>query len=562
MSTIDLTLRPIGSSLNASDHFGRYPGLLVGVPNSSYIRPYISIPEGYYALVTSCGAMINDPITKSVVWSPGIHFVPPWVSVSHLVTKGYTVFDTPCKGCKTRDNVTVQIDVDCVFRIMGDKAQGEDPALVAKFVHEVTPRGLQQQLGDALDEAVRVLARSMKHRDVYGLRNTNNDLSTPRSAADMGTSPFVPRKLDAAGHFIKTAEPSSGPGGAKVVGPRIDLDMGGGEAKEEEESDDEADADAKLMRGGFDAEETKRMEQATSKGENVAMRVKHQLNKLFMPQGVQITDIMITNVELPAQIVSQLSNKTMVISNNAQEIMQQQFQMQELNYSEELKKMNQSFDEERRQENVDAAYARSEAIVKLERLKAEARKQVALLKREGEVRVKSIKANADLEVTKLVQEKHKIASDLRVKSLAQAEQIKSEADLYCRQKLSEAQLKVKRNQAEGVKASGEAEGVAAPLLRQYNEHTIKMEKAKVFESLTSNRELVLAPSDNKKVQMMCLVDNMLENATAAQAASGFGRNDVTRSQLLSEMVLMRAGSDVSRSVGNMPNPPALVNGKK
>lgn len=31
------------------------------------------------------------------------------------------VFDMPVKGCKTRDNVTVEIDVALVFRIMGDK---------------------------------------------------------------------------------------------------------------------------------------------------------------------------------------------------------------------------------------------------------------------------------------------------------------------------------------------------------------------------------------------------------------------------------------------------------
>ena len=84
--------------------------------------------------------MIKDPSTDSEVWSPGIHYALPWVKVSHLVTKAYTVFDTPVKGCKTKDNVTVRIDIDCVFRIMGDAENGEDPSLVTKFVHQVTPR--------------------------------------------------------------------------------------------------------------------------------------------------------------------------------------------------------------------------------------------------------------------------------------------------------------------------------------------------------------------------------------------------------------------------------------
>ena len=91
--------------------------------------------------------------------------------MSHLVTKAHFVFDIPCKALKSLDNVTIQMDIACVLRIMGDENLGEDPGLVCKFVHEVTPRGLQQQLTDAIDEACRVLARSMKHRECYGLRN-------------------------------------------------------------------------------------------------------------------------------------------------------------------------------------------------------------------------------------------------------------------------------------------------------------------------------------------------------------------------------------------------------
>jgi len=40
------------------------------------------------------------------------------------------IFDTPVKGCKTRDNVSVEIDLKVMFRIMGDVEQGEDPHAV------------------------------------------------------------------------------------------------------------------------------------------------------------------------------------------------------------------------------------------------------------------------------------------------------------------------------------------------------------------------------------------------------------------------------------------------
>lgn len=164
----ELTQREIGSAAIASRSFGE-EGLLVGIPSRGLL-PYIIIPEGYYALVARYGAEIPCA-SGSKVWPSGYYICAPWTSISHLVTKSAIMFDTPCKGCKTKDNVSVQIDICVTFRIMGDESLGEDPNLVPKFVHQVTPRGLQQQLRDAIDEAVRVLARSMKHVEVYGLRS-------------------------------------------------------------------------------------------------------------------------------------------------------------------------------------------------------------------------------------------------------------------------------------------------------------------------------------------------------------------------------------------------------
>src|SRR3546814_7204397 len=58
---------------------------------------------------------------------------------------------------------------------------------VKKFVFNVTPRGLQNQLCNAMEEAVRGLARSMNHTEVYGLRNVLIDSSSSlASAPDFG----------------------------------------------------------------------------------------------------------------------------------------------------------------------------------------------------------------------------------------------------------------------------------------------------------------------------------------------------------------------------------------
>lgn len=42
--------------------------------------------------------------------------------------------------------------------------------LTRTFVYRVTPRGLEQQLMDACEEATRSVARSLQHLEVYGLR--------------------------------------------------------------------------------------------------------------------------------------------------------------------------------------------------------------------------------------------------------------------------------------------------------------------------------------------------------------------------------------------------------
>lgn len=180
---------------DANELFAQEKGLLVLRPGHGAGKFWFSVPSGCYALVTRHGADLDyegKDGTKSAVWPSGLHaFYAPWVKVSHLVNMESVVLDLPVKACKTKDNVTVNIDVALAFRIMGDEKLDEDPGLVRKFVHQVKPRGLEQQLRDAQEEAVRGLARSLKHTEIYGIRSggtpdkgdspTNDDASATES---------------------------------------------------------------------------------------------------------------------------------------------------------------------------------------------------------------------------------------------------------------------------------------------------------------------------------------------------------------------------------------------
>ena len=158
----------------AYERFQLEPGLILLRPTRR-LKPYLCISSGMYALVSRHGADIKyfDKVTgrSSYVWPAGLHMAAPWVKIIALVTQQTIVLNLPVNACKTKDNVTVDLDVSIAFRIMGNADLGEDPELVRKFVRELKPEGLEQNLRYAQDEAVRGLARSLKHTEILGLRS-------------------------------------------------------------------------------------------------------------------------------------------------------------------------------------------------------------------------------------------------------------------------------------------------------------------------------------------------------------------------------------------------------
>jgi hypothetical protein len=433
------------------------------------------------------------------------------IQVTHLVSKGFFVLDVPCKALKSLDNVTIQMDIACVLRIMGDEKKNEDPNLVCKFVHEVTPRGLQQQLTDAIDEACRVLARSMKHRECYGLRN----VSIAEDMLEEGGP--APRIVTAEGRFQDSGNNEQG------------MQMGDIYENDQNESH--------LFVGSADHTANTRANFAAAKGEGATARMIATLNRQFKPQGVEITDVMITDIKLPEESVRQMMSKTMVISSNAQEIMTQQFDMQELKYNEANKLMAQTFKEERLREEQQGEQERQAVSIRLQDMKAEESKKIRLIQEENKVLLQSISANCDLEVTKLAQERNAIVTELASKSSQEAARLKAEANRYCVEKISQAQLEVQRNEAASMEVVSNAEGVIAPLLRPFNEHETSLRGLQVFDKFANNKDVVIAPSGNQDVQTMLLCDQILSSSNV--------QNRSSRSEILSELMLMKAGGQVA-----------------
>lgn len=113
--TETLTSTDIWSVGKANQKFGEDKSLLIARPGKKIWRfPsfWFTIPEGFYALVTRHGALEYTKDrngNKTPLWPAGFHYGPPWLKVSHLVTKQAVVFNTPVRGCRTKDNVRVDV---------------------------------------------------------------------------------------------------------------------------------------------------------------------------------------------------------------------------------------------------------------------------------------------------------------------------------------------------------------------------------------------------------------------------------------------------------------------
>mmetsp|Transcript_43100 Transcript_43100/g.99838 ORF Transcript_43100/g.99838 Transcript_43100/m.99838 type:complete len:459 (-) Transcript_43100:78-1454(-) len=123
---------------------------------------YVSIPEGFSAIVTKFGAEVKGD-EHDGTWSPGRHCFWPLYEVDKLVSKQLIIFDTPVKDCKTKDAITVNLDVLVIFEIV----QAPD------FVYKIGPQKLDDLLRAAQDESLRQMAIETDVENIYDLHGAN-----------------------------------------------------------------------------------------------------------------------------------------------------------------------------------------------------------------------------------------------------------------------------------------------------------------------------------------------------------------------------------------------------
>jgi len=360
MST-SLTSDECDSIAEANDAFANRKGLLVlRLKSSSCSSISFTIPSGCYALVTRHSSdldYMDENGNRYAVWPAGLHFpYPPWIGVSYLITKQSIVFDLPVNTYKTKDNVDVNIDVSLTFRIMGDPDLGEDSYLIRKLVYERKPRGLEKQLTDAHEEAVRSLVRLMDHTEVYGIR------SSVKVGLD---SKAREKESDDFSYFLSGSSSDSAPTYDSLTA------LSGGEyIKGLRQS---------IIRGGHNATDIMRK----------------RLNRQFILQGVQILSVTIKSVSLPQEFQSQMEKRTLSISEKAEQQILRKDAIQSTRMEEEIQKKIQIFTEEKALEAQAGLKQINTEKIKLNDAVSQAIKSEATIREETKFRMGKFAAQND-----------------------------------------------------------------------------------------------------------------------------------------------------------------------
>ena len=126
--------------------------LILGVYRSFIVR----VPEGANALL-----MRGGRYTKTV--GSGTNLIPPWIFVSHLVTRRQIPFDVPVVNAPTGDNVRANVDTLLTFTI-------DDPY---KFVYSISASDFDQVLQAICQDTLRATVRQITTRQVLDMKRSD-----------------------------------------------------------------------------------------------------------------------------------------------------------------------------------------------------------------------------------------------------------------------------------------------------------------------------------------------------------------------------------------------------
>jgi len=170
---VGVAVLAIALGLVAGFVFANTPLLLLGVAIGlvaaivTFVRSFfVQIPEGANGLLIRKGAHAG-------VVEPGSRVIPPWIAISHVVTRRDIPYDAPIVEAPTKDNVRAWVDSMIAINI-------SDPY---RFVYRITAADFDAVLTASCQDAFRRMIRALTWDQIGDLtRQETDELRTALSA--------------------------------------------------------------------------------------------------------------------------------------------------------------------------------------------------------------------------------------------------------------------------------------------------------------------------------------------------------------------------------------------
>jgi hypothetical protein len=246
---------------------------------------------------------------------------------------------------------------------------------------------------------------------------------------------------------------------------------------------------------------------------------------------VEIQSVMIKSISLPSDIEGQMTEKTMIISANAQQRMYHVNEMQNTRMEQEVQTMLQKFDEVRQEELASGTETMNSEQVKLNDAKSQAIKSEKNIREETTVKLNSIKADNSLDKQRINDRMYETATKVRADAEREAAELVATTKVETQTVLADSQLQSTLNKTQAQKIISNAEGKIAPMLAKKKEYETRLREVQVYENLADNPHLIISGSSNEDVNLLAVADSILHADT-----------NTSRSAVLAELALLNQGS--------------------
>lgn len=224
-----------------------------------------------------------------------------------------------------------------------------------------------------------------------------------------------------------------------------------------------------------------------------------EMCKRFEPFGVEISDMMITNVALPPGMAHSLESETTYQIKRRLQKRTQEFDLLVQNDNGKLKALE--LQQQNTKLSIEEEAKKQRAIVSKELSEIEARtaKRLAEIKAEEDAIVRKISEQANLIASQKNATKDASLQEALAVSTAQRQKLRSEQDKYVEQTRSSAQLSVAEMSARALKLEADAEEQSATKLAAKRQQEIQAKQFGVLGELALNKDAVFSGSTNGNV---------------------------------------------------------------